>query len=171
MQIPNGKKAWAIRDITLRSSRALYHVSEDPLMSLFSDRGQYLNTAIKLMVATWLRYLWLGTSICSRKASGVFIRVHRINLDKTKFIKSEGEKKSAKGEKESRKGKKSERPSKHTDHELQRLVKSCFQICQWIFGSYVKPNEITNSDHFVLTYTDCFGASFWWTCDQIMCLA
>lgn len=71
MQIPNGKRAWAIRDITLRSSRALYHVSEDPLMSLFSDRGQYLNTAIKLMLATLLRYLWLRTSICSREASGV----------------------------------------------------------------------------------------------------
>lgn len=56
--------------------------------------------------------------------------------------------------------KKSERPNQHTDHGPQRLVKSCFQICQRIVGSYVKPNEITNSDRFVLAYTDCSGASF-----------
>lgn len=32
--------------------------------------------------------------------------------------------------------------------------KTRFQICQLIAGSYVKPNEIINSDHFVLAYTD-----------------
>lgn len=71
MQIPNVKKAWAITDITLRSSLALHHVSKYPLMSLFSDRGQYLNTAIKLTEATLLLSGWTPTSLHSRKASGV----------------------------------------------------------------------------------------------------
>lgn len=103
MQIPNVKKAWAIRDITLRSSLALYHVSEYPLMSLFSDRGQYLNTAIKLMVATLLLSLCIPTVICSRKASGVFIKIHRINLDKTQHLLNQKKKISKKNG--SRKGK------------------------------------------------------------------
>lgn len=54
----------------------------------------------------------------------------------------------------------SQKDPANTDYDLQRLVKTCFQICQVIVGSYVKPNEIINSDHFVLAYTDCFGESF-----------
>jgi hypothetical protein len=71
MQIPNVKKAWAITDITLRSSLALHHVSKYPLMSLFSDRGQYLNTAIKLAAAPLLLSVCKPTSLRPRKASGV----------------------------------------------------------------------------------------------------
>lgn len=88
MQIPNVQKAWAIRDITLRSSLALYHVSKYPLMSLFSDRGQCLHTAIKLMVATLLLYFCILISIRSRKASGVLIKIQRINIDKTQSFLS-----------------------------------------------------------------------------------
>lgn len=53
------KKVQAIRYITLRSTLAFYHVRKHLIMSLVSNRGQHLNTTIKLTVIFyWFTYFY-----------------------------------------------------------------------------------------------------------------